>query len=79
MDRCELSDLPTDQCSHCWGLDGPEPTPELIVAVKMYARRAGSCEICGEWTIREGDPLYGVRDADTVALTWAGKCCVGDR
>lgn len=79
-DRCELSDLPVDMCSHCRGMDGPGPRPQLIVMREITARYNGRCEVCGEWTIREGDPLYLVDEitGDREDL-WAGTCCVGDR
>lgn len=77
-ERCELSDLPADMCSHCRGLDTERP-PELIVLREITARYRGACEICGEWTIRDGDPLYLVDLTDgSKEDAWAGRCCVGD-
>lgn len=78
-DRCILSDLPPDQCAHCRGLDTPEPKPDLIVQAEIVARHDGRCGMCGEWTIREGQPLYAVREVPGTIVVWAGACCAGDR
>lgn len=53
------------------------------LSLREAARQVGvsfSTLDCGEWTIREGDPLYLVDEitGDREDL-WAGTCCVGDR
>jgi hypothetical protein len=53
-DRCELSDLPTEMCSHCRGLDKkPARQPAQMWTTARYN---GPCFNCGDG-IREGDQI----------------------
>lgn len=66
-DRCEMSDLPTEMCSHCRGLD---KRPEKVAAGHWIAAKfASKCDVCDGW-IREGDPIGYVEDGYWVC----GRC-----
>lgn len=48
MNRCDVTELPTDQCSHCLGQDEPEPFPIRWERSLTEARWPGSCAHCGD-------------------------------
>lgn len=77
LDRCELSDLATDQCAHCRGLDDPEAPPERVVRSLIVAKFDGRCGFCSMPT-HEGEPLYLVEEIGGRQKVWTGECCAGD-
>lgn len=72
--RCEMFDLPVDQCAQCRGHAEPRPsaTRELPTGMRE-ARYPGQCGGCGEpYTVGaliEFDPDYG---------RWVAECCAFD-
>lgn len=62
-DRCELSDLPTDQCA-CRIHKQSDPLPEYEVAVRFPAR-FGSTLDCGH-RASEGDPIARTTEGDFI-------------
>lgn len=77
-DRCDVTDLLTEQCAHCRGLpdlptDHPEPRhgdPAGYTEGPIVARYPGWCGQCGK-RVHPGTRI--VRDdQDSV---WLGECC----
>jgi hypothetical protein len=54
-DRCEMSDLPKDQCDHCVGKP-TEPWSGLDMGEVFVARFKGTCVSCDE-PIEPGDHI----------------------
>lgn len=72
-DRCDFSDLPTDQCAHCKGIPTPRTTTRELPSWLREARFRGQCAGCGEpYTVGaliEFDPQTG---------GWLAECCAMD-
>lgn len=74
--RCDFTDLPVDQCSHC--LKQPDPEREERRELAALLRRPGwtassfrgQCAHCGEW-YGAGMPIHIDRDE----RGWVGGCC----
>jgi len=64
MNRCELSDLPEDQCA-CRIHAKPDPPHTFGIAARFAARFDSQCENCGN-RIHEGDPIARTQDGDYV-------------
>lgn len=54
MDRCTLTDLYTDQCAHCRGIE--DPAHPTVARWWMEARFHGACAGC-ERHIEPGDRI----------------------
>jgi hypothetical protein len=63
-DRCELSDLPTDQCA-CRIHAPKPPDSEYVIVAKFPARFDSNCENCGD-RMHEGDPIARTQDGDYI-------------
>ena len=63
VERCELTDLPTDMCAHCRGLTEARPTDGLRAVRRITARFDGVCQVSAQHRVAAGDPLYLAVDA----------------
>lgn len=71
-ERCELTELLTDQCAHCRGIPG-EPAPNPYgKRPQVAARYPGWCSGCGE-PFGQGDQIR----ADGIG-GWLAECCGGN-
>lgn len=73
-ERCDLSDLPADQCA-CRIHAKPEPVPPLIAAGYAFeAKYPGRCEACDD-SIPVGADICRTTEGDYVHA----ECVEGDR
>jgi hypothetical protein len=67
MRRCELSDLPVDQCA-C-RIHAPNPYAsernDIAVTARFHARFRSECDSCGN-AMSEGDLIGRTKDGDYV-------------
>jgi len=63
-DRCELSDLPVDQCA-CRIHAPKPPTPDYVIVARFHARFDSTCPGCGN-AIEETDPIARTQDGDYI-------------
>ena len=63
-DRCELSDLPVDQCA-CRIHAKPDPQQAFVIVARFPARFDSNCENCGD-RMHEGDPIARTQDGNYV-------------
>jgi hypothetical protein len=63
--RCDLTDLLTSACSHCRGLDKPEPRDADVVGARFESRYGGRCPRCDR----------GFREGATVGYLDDEVCC----
>ncbi len=77
-DRCELSELPVNQCAHCKKVDLTSPTEGLRIARYFTAVRDSRCEVVETHRIYAGDTIGLVVQADDVTeiVGWACIRCV---
>ena len=64
-ERCEMTDLPIDQCAgKCCRPDlKPDPPEQVHVRVQFMAQYDSRCDLCDE-RIRTGEPMgFGLADA----------------
>lgn len=61
-DRCDLTELFTDQCAHCTGhTDAPPTVDPAEVSHTFEARWRGACTNCDRW-FEEGDTVGRLAD-----------------
>jgi hypothetical protein len=61
MTRCELSDLPVDQCACRIHAPKPDPQQAFVIVARFPARFDGNCENCDN-RMHEGDPIARTQD-----------------
>jgi len=70
-DRCELSDLPVDQCA-C-RVHAPEPARvvrDYVITARFPARFDSECDACGN-AMDEGDPIARTDAGDYICAACA--------
>jgi hypothetical protein len=63
-ERCELSELPVDQCA-CRIHEPKPPAPEYVITARFPARFDSECDGCGN-AMAEGDPIARTDDGDYI-------------
>lgn len=63
-ERCELSDLPVDQCA-CRLHAKPEPKIDYVVMARFPAHFNSKCDSCGK-SITEGEYIARTTDGEYV-------------
>lgn len=71
MTICERTELPEEMCSHCRGLDKPEPVDAALAGPVFEARFEGRCANCHR-EIEVGDRIARTEDE-----RYAHAGCVG--
>jgi hypothetical protein len=69
--RCELSDLPVDQCAcrvHVPVSITPRQPMEYVITARFPARFDSECDACGN-AMSEGDPIARTNDGDYICWT----------
>lgn len=76
--RCELMDLPVNQCAHCKGIDLPKETEGLRIIQFLRARYDGRCVIDPGHQIMQDDDIGRVAHADNTrdSIGYACSNCV---
>lgn len=62
--RCELSDLPVDQCA-CRNHAPKPPVPEYVITARFPARFDSECDGCGN-AMDQGDMIARTDDGDYI-------------
>ena len=67
-ERCELSDLPVDQCA-CRVHAAPEPgrLQPIVIQARFFAHFDSDCDECGN-RMMEGEPIARTEDGEYVCL-----------
>lgn len=71
-ERCELSDLPVDQCA-CRIHTPPEPERsqrDYVITARFPARFDSECDACGN-AMDQGDPIARTDDGDYICSACA--------
>lgn len=76
-ERCQLSDLPTNQCAHCKEVDLANPTDGLRIDRHFTAAYDSRCALSSAHRIYSGDTIGLAVQADDVTeiVGWACTRC----
>ena len=68
-DRCELSDLPADQCACLVHAPKPDPmeTRDYVITARFFARFNSYCDECDS-PMREGEPIARTDQGEYICL-----------
>jgi hypothetical protein len=72
-DRCEITELPVDQCAHCKTKGDPRTTRPALRRGWFEARYPGQCRSCGDW-FAAGTHITGTDGSDG----WTAECCADE-